>query len=184
MGIRAIAAALCLGFLSACATTPGTDLLPTVDQVEYRIGAGDRLALAVFREPDLSGEFTVNESGLISLPLVGDIAAGGKTVPDFRADLTTLLGSQYVRNPNVTVSVVNYRPVFVLGEVARPGEYEYSERMTVLALVAKAGGFTFRANESVVAIRHENEPEEKIYTLTSGAAIMPGDTVRFVQRFF
>lgn len=169
--------------LSACATTAGNDL-PTVDQVEYRIGAGDVIALNVFREETLSGDFQVSEAGVISMPLVGDIQAAGKTIPQFRADLTELLGSEFVRDPNVTVSVTNYRPVYVLGEVQSPGEFEYTENMTVFALVAKAGGFTYRADQSVVMIRHEDEAEERAYRLTSGGAVLPGDTVRFVARYF
>lgn len=179
---RAFLLAVCL-VLSACATT-ATQTLPSINQVEYRLGAGDRIELTVFREETLSGEFQVNEAGLISLPLVGDIEAAGKTVPQFRNDLTTLLGSEYVRDPRVTVNVVNYRPVYVLGEVQRPGEYDYNENMTVFALVAMAGGFTYRADESVVYIRHENAAEETAYRLTSGGAVLPGDTVRFVERYF
>lgn len=182
MVFRAIAASLLLA-LAACTTTP-TATLPSIDQVEYRIGAGDKLNLTVFREDSLSGEFQVNEAGLLSLPLVGDIPAAGKTVPQFREDLTTLLGTEFVRDPRVTVSVATYRPVYVLGEVEQPGEYAYSERMTVYALVAKAGGFTYRANQSVVFIRHENQAEERAYSLTSGGAVMPGDTIRFEQRYF
>ena len=170
-------------FLAGCATT-ATQTLPTIDQVEYRLGPGDRLALTVFREETLSGEFQVNESGLVSLPLVGDIAAQGKTLQQFRADLTELLGREFVRDPNVTVNVINYRPVYILGEVANPGQYDYAENMTVFALVARAGGFSYRADQSVVMIRHENEPEERAYRLTSGGAVLPGDTVRLVARYF
>lgn len=169
--------------LSACASTP-TASLPTIGQVEYRLGAGDEIALTVFREESLSGNFQVNESGLVSLPLVGDIEAAGKTVPQFRDDLTALLGAEFVRDPNVTVSVVNYRPVYVLGEVQNPGEYGYTENMSVFALVARAGGFTYRANEDMVYIRHEGEAEERAYAVTSGGAVQPGDTIRFVERYF
>ncbi len=182
MVFRALIAAFTLA-LAACTTTP-TATLPSIDQVEYRIGAGDKLNLTVFREDSLSGEFQVNEAGLLSLPLVGDIQASGKTLSQFRDDLTTLLGSEFVRDPRVTVNVASYRPVYVLGEVSNPGEYAYTERMTVYALVAKAGGFTYRANQNVAFIRHENEAQERAYSLTSGGAIMPGDTIRFEQRYF
>lgn len=182
MAFRAVILALFV-FLGGCASVDANRILPTVDAMEYRIGAGDKLAIAVFREDALTGEFTVNELGILSLPLVGEIQAGGKSVPQFREELTATLG-EYVRSPRVTVSVVSYRPVYVLGEVQRPGEYEYTERMSIYALVAKAGGFTYRADQSVVFVRHENETEESAYRLTSGAAVMPGDTVRFGQRYF
>ena len=182
MGLRALFVAACLA-LAGCASVPGAEL-PTINQVEYRIGAGDEIALNVFREETLSGNFQVTEAGTISLPLAGEIQAAGKTIAEFRNDLTTLLASEYVRDPNVTVSVVNYRPVYVLGEVTRPGEYEYSANMTVFALVAKAGGFTYRADDNVVYIRHKDAIEERAYRLTSGGVVMPGDTVRFEQRYF
>lgn len=183
MVLRVFLLAVCL-FLSACTSVEGTANLPTVDQVQYRIGPGDRIQLTVFREEALSGEFQVNEQGLMSLPLVGDIQAAGKTIPEFRADLTNLLGREFVRDPNVTLSVVDYRPVFILGEVENPGQFDYSENMTVFALVARAGGFTYRADQTVVMIRHENEAEETAYRLTSGGAVLPGDTVRLVARYF
>lgn len=179
---KVFALAFCL-IIAACASTP-TATLPTINQVEYRIGAGDTLRLTVFREESLSGEFQVGESGAINLPLVGDIQAGGKTIPEFRTDLTALLGQEFVRDPNVTVAVVSYRPVYVLGEVTNPGQYDYAENMTVFALVARAGGFTYRADQTIAMIRHESEPEERAYELTSGGAVLPGDTVRFVARYF
>jgi len=179
---KVFALAICL-IIAACASTP-TATLPTINQVEYRIGAGDTLRLTVFREEALSGEFQVGESGALNLPLVGDIQAAGKTIPEFRTDLTTLLGQEFVRDPNVTVAVVSYRPVYVLGEVTNPGQYDYAENMTVFALVARAGGFTYRADQTIAMIRHEDEPEERAYELTSGGAVLPGDTVRFVARFF
>lgn len=182
MNVRVLILAAFLA-LTGCASTPGAEL-PMVGNVQYRIGSGDQIDLAVFREESLSGRFRVNESGLMSLPLVGDIQAAGKTIPQLREDLTTLLSAEFVRDPNVTVSVVNYRPVFVLGEVANPGQYEFSDNMTVYALVAKAGGFTYRADQSQVMIRHESESEETAYRLTASGAVLPGDTIRFVERFF
>jgi len=182
MNIRVLLLAAFLT-LAGCASVP-TATLPVINQIQYTIGAGDKIALSVFREEELSGEFQVNESGIISLPLVGNIVAAGKTIPQFQQDLVALLGAEFVRDPNVTVSVVNYRPVYVLGEVQRPGEYAYTENMSVYALVAKAGGFTYRADDNQVLIRHEGETEETAYRITSGGAVQPGDTVRFVQRYF
>jgi polysaccharide export outer membrane protein len=80
--------------------------------------------------------------------------------------------------------MVAYRPIYILGEVQKPGEYQFAEGMSVYGLVAKAGGFTYRANENVVFIRHDREAEERAYSLTSGAAVLPGDTVRIGARYF
>ncbi|WP_240338895.1 polysaccharide biosynthesis/export family protein [Novosphingobium sp. BW1] len=158
--------------------------LPSVGVVEYRLSPGDQLHLEVFREESLSGDYVVNDAGAITLPMAGDFLVTGKTLAQARAELEALLAGGYVREARVNLTMAEYRPVFILGEVTRPGEYGYAQRMSVHALVAKAGGFTYRANEKVVYIRHALEGEETAYALTSAAAVMPGDTVRIGARYF
>lgn len=182
MLFRTIALASC-ALLMGCATTASTTL-PSVDLVEYRLSPGDKLKLEVFREGGLSGEYVINDQGMIGLPMVGDIKAAGKTLAQLRQDVAATLGQAYVRNARINLDVVSYRPIYILGEVEKPGEYTYSDRMSVYALVAVAGGFTYRANERVVYIRHADQPAETAYKLTSGAAVLPGDTVRIDQRYF
>jgi polysaccharide export outer membrane protein len=168
---------------AACAPVTLSDG-PTVGKYVYRIGAGDRLKILTYGEPTLSGEFAVNAEGVVAFPLVGDLPAGGMTVPEFKHFLLNRLSSQFLRNPQVAVEMVNFRPVFILGEVTKPGEFSYSERMSVFALVAKAGGFTYRADQAFVYIRREDEIEEKAIRLTSATAVQPGDTVRVPDRIF
>ena len=110
-------------------------------------------------------------------------AAAGLTLAEFSAQLQTALGA-YIRNPNVSAEVVNYRPFFILGEVQRPGTYPYSASLTVLNAVATAGGFTYRANQNRVFIRHANENVERSYPLTVATPVLPGDTVRIGERLF
>jgi len=169
--------------LTGCATT-ATTTLPSVDLVQYKLTPGDRLKLEVFREESLSGEYVINDQGKVGLPMVGDIQAAGKTLSELRSELTTTLGQGYVRNAKINLDIVSYRPIFILGEVEKPGEYAYADKMSVFALVAKAGGFSYRANEKVVYIRHANEATETAYELTSGASVLPGDTVRIGPRYF
>lgn len=169
--------------LMGCATT-ATTTLPPADAVQYRLSPGDKLKLEVFREDSLSGEYIVNDQGVVGLPMVGDVKAAGKTLSELRAELAATLGQGYVRNARINLDVVSYRPIYILGEVQKPGEYDYAGKMSVYALIAKAGGFTYRANEKVVFIRHINESAETAYRLTSGASVLPGDTVRIDQRYF
>lgn len=182
MAFRTMALALC-ALLMGCSTV-ATTALPSADSVTYLLAPGDRLKLEVFREETLSGEYVINDQGHIGLPVAGEIRAAGKTLAELRQELSTLLGREYVRNARINLDIVGYRPIYVLGEVQKPGEYAYSEGMSVYGLVAKAGGFTFRANEGVVFIRHGSEAQEQAYKLTSGAAVLPGDTVRIGQRYF
>ena len=166
--------------LGACASGPAAD--PGVWQpVEYRLGPADQIRITVFNEPGLTGPFVVGAQGNIAYPLVGDVRAAGLTVPEFTARLTEAL-QQYVRAPNVSVEVTNYRPFFILGEVQRPGSYPYVVDLTVMNAVATAGGFTYRANRRRVFIRHANASEERAYDLTATTPVMPGDTVRIGER--
>ncbi len=168
--------------LMGCAST-ATRPLPSVDLVEYRLAPGDKLRLDVFREAGFSGEYTINDQGMIGVPEMGDVRAAGKTLAQLRSDLTAVLRRDYVRNARINLDVVSYRPIYILGEVEKPGEYAFAGGMSVYALVAKAGGFTYRANAHVVWIRHAGEASEAAYELTSGASVLPGDTVRIGPRY-
>lgn len=167
--------------LTACATGDG-EVLEQVE-AEYRLGPGDQLRVIVFGEADLTGQFVVGSQGSISYPLVGEVPASNLTLPEFSIALKEQL-SQYLRAPNVSVEVANYRPFFILGEVQRPGTYPYSASLTVLNAVATAGGFTYRANDDRVYIKHANEPQERAYRLTSITPVLPGDTIRIGERRF
>jgi polysaccharide biosynthesis/export protein len=183
---RALLAGLPLGLgalaLGACQTVPSTPD-DVAQPVEYRLGPGDQLRISVFNEAELSGPFVVGSQGTISYPLVGDVRAAGLTIPEFTESLRQAL-LEYIRQPNVSVEMANYRPFFILGEVQRPGTYPYSASLTVLNAVATAGGFTYRANRGRVYIRHANEQEERAYPLTIATPVLPGDTVRIGERLF
>jgi polysaccharide export outer membrane protein len=171
-----------VGALGGCSTLPSTP--EDVSQpAEYQLGPGDQLRITVFNEAELTGQYVVGSQGSIAYPLVGEVPAAGLTVPQFTESLQQAL-SQYIRQPNVSVEVANYRPFFILGEVQRPGTYPYSAGLTVPNAVATAGGFTYRANRGRVFIRHANESEERSYPLTIATPVLPGDTVRIGERLF
>ncbi len=172
--------------LLLCAGCAPTVLQPVDASVPftYRLGTGDRLRISVFDEPRLSGDFAVDGTGVIAYPLLGSINVADKTTAEVRDQVASRLGAEFVRNPRVSVEVTNFRPVYVLGEVARPGEFVYSEGLTALALVAKAGGFTYRANQKIIFIHREKGEAEQAYPLDAKLLIRPGDTVRIGERYF
>lgn len=176
--------------VGGCASGPGaapdglTQVPAHLPETAYRLGAADKLRVTTFGEPTLTGEFTVGGNGVVSLPLVGDIAAQGITVAEFRDRFVDALKDGYIADPRVSVEVLTYRPYYVLGEVTRPGEYPYTNNLTVLNAVATAGGYTYRANIQRVYIKHQNETTEREYPLTVGTAVAPGDTIRIGERFF
>src|SRR5210317_1895565 len=108
---------------------------------EYRLSAGDSVLITVFGHEDLSGEFEINGANVISMPLIPEIEAAGLTVNELEAAIVDALKPDYLKNPNVSVDVTNFRPFFILGEVARPGSYPYLNKMTVVNAEALAGGF-------------------------------------------
>lgn len=177
------AMALAAAGLSGCAggNLPQT---PAVSSYTYRLTSGDKIKLTVYGDSAISGEYGVSGEGVVSLPLAGDVVARGLTLSQFRAAVEDRLGHAFMRNPHVAAEIVNFRSVYILGDVTTPGEFPFAEGMTVYALAAKAGGFTYRANRHLVFIRHAGEAVETRYRLTSGSAVQPGDTVRIGQRVF
>lgn len=150
----------------------------------YKLGPGDRLRVLVFEEADLSGEFQIGDSGSVALPLIGTVAAQDQTVDALRAAIVTRLAGRYLKNPRVTVEVLNYRPFVILGEVIKAGSYPYTSGLTALGAVAAAQGFTYRADQRRIFIRGEGQTEERAYGTDANVSVLPGDTIRVGERFF
>lgn len=166
----------------AGATTGATT--PVAPLVDYKLGVADKVRIIVFNEDTLSGEFTVSDSGVLSLPLIGDVKAIGRTPREVIKDIETKLADGYLRQPRVSMDVLTYRPFYILGEVSKPGEYPYSNGLSALNAVARAEGFTYRANKKKIFIKRFGETAEREYKLDSGVTIYPGDTVRVGERYF
>lgn len=150
----------------------------------YALGTGDRLRITVFGEPDLSGEFEVDGTGAISISLIGQVMAAGLTSQQLEQTITAKLADGYLRQPQVSAEIINYRPYYILGEVNTAGEYPYNSGLSVLNAVASAGGFTYRANKRVVYIKSMTGGDEVAYELNSQILVQPGDTIRIGERIF
>lgn len=158
--------------------------LNQITDLSYRLGSGDKVNILVFGEAELSGEFNVSSTGQISFPLIGNLDVLNRTINELQNDLVAKLQNGYLREPKVSVSVINYRPFYILGEVNTPGEYAYISDLNVLNAVAKAGGFTYRAKTTKIYIRRANETTEIEYKLDPDTKVYPGDTIRIAERFF
>lgn len=150
----------------------------------YALGSGDKVRVIVFGEEDLSGEFVVDDTGFVSLPLIGQIAATGRTVRQLEQDIAAKLGAQYLKDPRVSIEVLGYRPFYIIGEVNKPGEYTFVAGMSVLNAVAMAGGYSTRANESSVYIKRKAAAEEEKFPADATTKLEPGDIVNVVERWF
>lgn len=167
--------------VASATTTP--ELSKPDPTLDYRLGSGDKLRVMVFGEDDLSGEFDVTGAGKVSLPLIGQVQAAGKTLDEFEGEIRDKLKQGYLTNPKVSVEVLNYRPFYIIGEVDKPGQYPYTNGMNVLNAVAVAGGFTYRAEQDEVYITRDGE-KEKAYATDQAVKVLPGDIVRIPERFF
>lgn len=152
---------------------------------DYVLDTGDKVKVTVFQEDDLSGEFVIDGSGNVMLPMVGQFPAAGRTLTQFSTALSqTLIDKKYLVNPRVTAEVTNYRPFTILGEVNKPGQYPFENGMTALNAVAIAGGFTYRAEQRTVMVRRKGAPREQELPADDRTRIFPGDTVRVDERIF
>ncbi len=145
----------CLGLLlAACSSAPPPAAATTAfSQVAYTMGPGDKLRVVIFRHDDLSGEFTLDGAGKFAMPLVGEIDALGLTSTELEQRIEKKYSEGYLVDPQVSIQVENYRPFYILGEVNKPGQYEYVNGMTMLNAVALAGGFTYRAAQNSVTVK-------------------------------
>ena len=171
----------------AAACTPGADVAPLPDYAPgaYRLGGGDQIRVITFGSDQLSGQFRVDDQGQVAIPLVGNLAAGGETPSGFASKLsTTLRAEKFLNEPSVSVEVVSYRPIFVLGEVAKPGQYAYSPGMTMLTAVAVAGGFTYRAVEGYASDVRTTGGTAVEGKITPHTFLAPGDVVKIYERHF
>ncbi|MBK0398721.1 polysaccharide export protein [Limibaculum sp. M0105] len=147
----------------------------------YELGRGDRLRINVFGEPDLSGEFEIDGSGALSLPLIGVVQGGGLTSRELESEIARRFSEGYLKNPQVSIEVLNYRPFYILGEVKTPGSYPYREGMTLLNAAALAGGFTYRADADDIRVKRDGREEAK---MPPDTVVQPGDVIRVTERIF
>ena len=150
----------------------------------YRLGIGDKLKISVFGEPDLSGQFEVNALGNVPVPLVGEVSAKDQTLDEFRAALAQRFAGGYLKSPKIGIEIVNYRPIYVQGEVKTGGEFQFRTGITIRDAIAMAGGYSYRANQSYVLIMRQGEPNEVRVPLPSKEPVLPGDNIRVAERMF
>jgi polysaccharide export outer membrane protein len=172
---------------TACAegpAAPSAELRPRDLSRVYRLGVGDKLKISVYGENDLSGTFEVDALGNVAMPLVGEMPARGRGIGEFRDAVSRKLAGGYLVNPKVAVEVVNYRPIFVHGEVRNGGEYPFKNGLKLRDAIAVAGGYTYRANKNHVLLTREGDADEIRIGLPTDLDVLPGDNIRIPERFF
>lgn len=174
---------------STSAPSRSPEVPPPLSTAEYRIGPEDVLEIVVWKNLDLSKTVTVRPDGMITLPLIGELRAGGLTANDVRNEIKARL-ERYKEMPEVSVTVTDVRSysLFILGEVRTPGRYQVKTATTLLQALALAGGFTqFADTNGIVVVRRD--PRESVLkeqrimvrykdlVKRGDVALSPGDTV-------
>ena len=181
------AVSLAIACLLAASCTPGSDLppLPATKPGPYRLGAADQVRIVTYGEDRLTGQYPIDDSGNITIPLLGNVPAGGMTTSELEQDIKQrMIEKKILLDPSVSVTVIDYRPIFVLGEVTKPGQYPYQPGMTVLTAVAVAGGFTYRAQTEDASILRRINGQSVEGRVPRGTEVLPGDVVTIFERYF
>lgn len=151
---------------------------------DYKLGPGDKIAVSVFNEKDLSVVGRLSDAGTFSFPLLGEVRAKGMTTGLLQDFLIQQLSDGYLINPQVYVEILEYRQFFVTGEVVKPGGILYQPGLTVRKAIALAGGFTPRASQTKIFILHEDSPTAKYLPISLDDYLFPGDILTIEQSFF
>ena len=158
--------------------------IPAAYDSAYRLNAGDKLRVVVYGQEGLTNTYAIDAGGSITMPLIGPVPARGRTPAGVAAEITGKLRHGYIRDPSVAVEIEAYRPFFILGEVAAPGQYPYVPDMSVESAVAIAGGFSPRAQRDRVTLTHTDSSGSMRVAVPLGTALSPGDTVLVGERWF
>ena len=158
--------------------------MPAVHDTSYRLDAGDKLRVVVYGQEGLTNTYAIDAGGSITMPLIGAVPARGRTPAGLASEITAKLRNGYIRDPSVAVEIESYRPFFILGEVAAPGQYPYVPNMSVESAVAIAGGFSPRARRDTVTLTHTDASGPMRMVVPLGTPVSPGDTVLVGERWF
>lgn len=150
----------------------------------YRLDAGDRVRVTVFEQDGLTNTYSVDQAGYIAFPLIGAVGARGMTANELESGIAEKLRGGYIRNPDVSVEIDRYRPVFVMGEVGAAGQYSYVPGLTVQKAIALSGGFSARANQANVDITRTINGKVMTGRVLLSDPLLPGDTVYVRERLF
>ncbi len=173
-------------------TSPVFADAPTADQGDedilldgdYILGVGDKIAVEVYGEEDLSGEFEIDGTGRIFMPLVGAIHVEGKTLLGAQRKIEDTLKPDYLKDPKVRLSVTNFRDYYILGEVNSPGAKPYQSGLTVINAIAHSGGYTGRASKEKITVVRATDPKKEEVRIGLEDFVKPGDILRVKQRLF
>lgn len=151
----------------------------------YTLGAGDVVRIHVYDEPDLTfDKLLIGDSGVISFPFLGEITVKGLSLADLEGKLMAGLKPDYLLDPKISLSIVEYRPFYISGEVKNPGSYPFQPGLKLRQAVSLAKGFSERAAESKIYVVHDNDPAANREKVDLSYRVRPGDTITVEASLF
>jgi polysaccharide export outer membrane protein len=181
--MRLLTALFCLALVGGCAVrTPAAFVTSYAEP--YRLDSGDELRVTVFGEAELTDTYAVDQAGYVTVPLVGAVPARGLSPADLAGAIAGGLREGFLRDPDISVEVSQYRPFFIQGEVRNPGQFPYISGLTAATAVAVAGGFTPRASERAATVTRIINGEQLTGRIAITDPIRPGDSIVIEQRLF
>jgi len=150
----------------------------------YVLGEGDKISILVFDEPDLTLDAQIGASGIINYSYLGDLRVEGKSAQEIEQEITRMLKDGYLVNPSVNVTVEQYRPFYINGEVRSPGSYPYQPGLTLDKAIALAGGLTDRASTRKMYVVPASSADQKRVRARMQTKIAPGDIISIREGFF
>lgn len=151
---------------------------------EYKMGAGDKISIYVFDEPDLSMEYTLSDGGTISYPFLGEIRVLGLTISELEGKIVSGLRGPYLVDPKVNVTIKEYRQFFIHGEVEKSGGYPFQPGLSLRKAISLAGGLTERASEKKIFVIRDDDPKQERKTMNMDDSVHAGDIITIEQSFF
>jgi polysaccharide export outer membrane protein len=160
-------------------------VLATTEDTHYSLGAGDLIRISVFEEEDLSfDKLLVGDRGIISYPFLDEIKVQGNTTKQLEQQIIAGLHHDYLIDPKVTVSIIEYRNFYVNGEVENSGGFPFKPGLNVRKAISLAGGFTDRASKRNIFIVHDDDDGKTPNRVTLNSSVKPGDSITIEQSFF
>ena len=169
--------------VAGCAAPPAATG-PQPAQATDQLRPGDTVTITVFGQDDLSGDQVVDSHGEISVVLAGRTKIAGLTPSAAEAALTRQLGNGVIVNPSVSIVVSKHLPIYIVGEVSKPGSYDWADDLRVINAVALAGGYTYRAQKGELRVIRYNDPAKSELPVDQTTQVAPGDTVVVPERWF
>lgn len=182
--VRAKPGLICSALLGGVLVMAGSSA-QAEGKTEYKLGSGDVVQISVFGEKELSfDQLRLTDAGTFSYPFIGEVRARGKTATEIAQIIAEKLEGDYLIDPRVSVSVLQYRDFYISGEVRKPGGYPYQPGLTLQRAVALAGGLTERASDNRISIIRDMDPNKAPEQATLGSMVLPGDAITIYQGFF